>query len=143
VSVAQIAANIFKQKTDIALSVAPLKIKIYEDDLSYASPLGESLENPDGFNGKIIIAWDDVAWTLATLEKAFGLITANAKPQKIVFAVLVDRFDWHDRGKANFAPQIIGVKQSTTAKQIVKVCFEETGDGETSVWLCEKEEDNE
>mgnify|MGYP001598023320 CR=1 FL=1 len=108
--IAQKAADIFEQKTGKTVLVSPLLIKIYNDDLSHARPVGELLKNPKNFKGKILIIWDDVAWTLATLEKAFTIITTNSKPQKIIFAVLVNRIGCHAPDKAAFAPQAATLK---------------------------------
>jgi len=145
VPIAQIVSKIIKEKTDTSVPVVILDIKIYNDDLSFAADGQAITQPPDSsvdISSKILIVCDDVAWTLATNEVVHEILVAY-QPAEIKFSVLVDRFEWHSANKEMCAPSFVGLKQSTTSNQIVKVCFKETYDGQTAVWLCEKEESNE
>lgn len=139
--IAQIVSKIIKEKTDIVVPVVILDIKIYNDDLSFAANGQAITRQPDSsvdLSGKILIVCDDVAWTLATNAVVYKILITH-QPAEIKFAVLVNRFEHHAPDKRQYAPSFVGLKQSTTSQQVVKVCFVETNDGETSVWLCEKE----
>jgi pyrimidine operon attenuation protein/uracil phosphoribosyltransferase len=142
--IAKIAAQIIYNQTGITVPVIPVQTKIYNDDLSFVDPDGQPISQPfeitENFNGKtIIIAWDDVAYTLATSEEVFKIISQAGRAFKfeLEFAVLIDRFEWHKDGREIYSPRFFGLRQSTKAGEIVKVQMEEI-DGETSVWLQEQ-----
>ncbi|MDD5146643.1 MAG: phosphoribosyltransferase family protein [Candidatus Pacebacteria bacterium] len=146
VPIAKIAAQVIYKQTGIAIPVIPVKIKIYNDDLSFVDSHGQPISQPlkitESLDGKIIIVWDDVAYTLATTQAAFEIIRQAGQPLKVEFAVLVDRFQWHQIGREVYSPRFFGLQQPTKAGEIVKVQMEEI-DGATSVWLQEQIQEGE
>lgn len=142
VPAAQRATQYIQQNFGLLIPMIVLEIKIYEDDLSYVHPQGnpvsKPLANPEEIDGKILIVWDDVAYTLATNAAVYAILTKAGKPAKIEFAVLVDRVDWHQKEREIYAPRFVGLRQSTHADEIIKVRFAETDQGNTSVWLQRK-----
>lgn len=139
--IAQIAAQFFQQETGLTIPVIPLQITLYRDDLTYVSPqsqpISQSLNLQESLDGKYIIIWDDVAYTLTTNQTAHQIVSEAIRAAKIEFAVLVDRFQWHDTAKEAFAPRYVGLALATSANQIVKAHLKEI-DGDTGIFLTEK-----
>lgn len=140
--IAEMAVRIVRERTGINIPVVPLNITLYKDDLSYVSrdeqPVVQTnfASSQRELQGKIIIVWDDVAYTLTTFATAYQVLK-KCQPAKVDFAALVDRIGWHKAGYESYAPRIVGLSQPTSAAEIIKVKIQEI-DGETSVWLQEK-----
>ena len=132
----RIAANI-SHHSGIDLPVCELDITFYRDDLSHVTD-DPKVKNADfgvDIGGKEIIICDDVLYTGRTARAAIEAIFSQGRPAKIGLAVLIDR----GHRELPIRPDYIGKNVPTSQREVVKVCFEET-DGETGVWLYEKEE---
>ncbi len=90
---------------------------------------------PFDISGKDIILVDDVLYTGRTVRAALDALFDLGRPRSVQLMVLVDRGHRQLPIRADF----IGKKMTTDLNQMVSYKVEEL-DGETSLWLVEKED---
>ncbi len=117
--------------------VGRLDITLYRDDLSAVAdaPQLEDTHVPFDVTGKTIVLTDDVIFTTRTARAAMDAVVSMGRPARIQLFALIDR------GHAEFPirPTFVGKNIPTSLKEVVVVRLEET-DGETGVYIYEKEE---
>jgi pyrimidine operon attenuation protein/uracil phosphoribosyltransferase len=112
--------------------VGELDITLYRDDLASQGPRPvERTEVPD-VDGKVVVLVDDVFFTGRTIRAALDAITDLGRPRMVQLAVLVDRGHRELPVRADY----VGKNLPTSAKESVKVMFEET-DGADGVEIHE------
>jgi pyrimidine operon attenuation protein / uracil phosphoribosyltransferase len=112
--------------------VGELDITLYRDDLASQGPRPvEATVVPD-VDGKVVVLVDDVFFTGRTIRAALDAITDLGRPRAIQLAVLVDRGHRELPVRADY----VGKNLPTSAKESVKVMFEET-DGADGVEIHE------
>lgn len=119
----------------VKLPLGLLDITLYRDDLSTidVQPVLHETNVPFSIEGKTIILVDDVLFTGRTARAALDAIIDLGRPQKIQFAVLVDRGHRELPIRADYA----GKNVPTSRREIISVCLEEI-DGSDEVLLLEK-----
>lgn len=119
-----------------SVPVGKLDITLYRDDLSAASdaPVVSDTKVPFDINGKTVVLADDVIFTARTARAALDALIALGRPARIQLFALIDR------GHTEFPihPDFVGKNIPTSLKEVVAVRLAET-DGETGVYICEKE----
>ena len=130
----RLAAEIEKSE-GVRVPVGVLDITLYRDDLTTvaASPVLKRTEIAFPVEGQTVILCDDVLYTGRTVRAGIDAVLDFGRPRRILCAVLVDR-GWRE---LPIEAQFIGKKVSTSATEIVSVCFQET-DGEDDVWLLDR-----
>ena len=80
-------------ETDHELNYGVLDISLYRDDLEHLkrNPKLQSSEIPFSMDDAHVILVDDVLFTGRTIRAALDALTDYGRPQKVEFAVLVDR----------------------------------------------------
>ena len=120
---------------NVKLPLGLLDITLYRDDLSTidVQPVLHETKVPFSIEGKIVILVDDVLFTGRTARAALDALIDLGRPQKIQFAVLIDRGHRELPIRADY----VGKNVPTSRREIVSVCLEET-DGRDEVLLLEK-----
>jgi pyrimidine operon attenuation protein/uracil phosphoribosyltransferase len=131
----RLAAEIEKSES-VRIPVGLLDITLYRDDLTTvaASPVLKRTEIPFHVEGKTVVLCDDVLYTGRTVRAAIDAVLDFGRPRKILLAVLVDR----GRRELPIEAQFVGKRISTSATEIVSVCFTDT-DGIDEVWLLDRQ----
>ncbi len=107
----------------VTAPVGELDITLYRDDLASRGPLPvERTEVPD-VDGRVVVLVDDVFFTGRTIRAALDAITDLGRPKMIQLAVLIDRGHRELPMRADY----VGKNLPTSAKEDVKVMFEEAG----------------
>ena len=120
---------------NVKLPLGLLDITLYRDDLSTidVQPVLHETKVPFSIEGIILILVDDVLFTGRTARAALDALIDLGRPQKIQFAVLIDRGHRELPIRADY----VGKNVPTSRREIVSVCLEET-DGRDEVLLLEK-----
>lgn len=135
VPMAQQTAIIMKETFGRDMPVGTLDINLYRDDLSEvgAAPVVKPTQLPFDVSGLHVVLFDDVLFTGRTIRAAMDAMIDHGRPKTIRLAVMVDR-GWREFPiQADYS----GKKIQTTLKQNVKVCFAETDNGKTEVFIKE------
>lgn len=119
----------------VKLPLGLLDITLYRDDLSTIDiqPVVHETKVPFEIEGKTIILVDDVLFTGRTARAALDALIDLGRPQKIQFAVLIDRGHRELPIRADY----VGKNVPTSTREIISVCLEET-DGNEEVLLLER-----
>lgn len=135
IPMAQQIAAIMKSTFNRDMPVGTLDINLYRDDLSEvdSSPVVKPVQLPFDVNGMHVVLFDDVLFTGRTIRAAMDAMIDHGRPKTIRLAVMVDR------GFREFPIQAdyVGKRIQTTLQQNVKVCFAETDNGKTEVYIKE------
>ena len=138
IPMARMLAEKIKEHAKIDVPVCHLDITFYRDDLSKLSETPK-VKEPSfdvDINGKEIVLVDDVLYTGRTIRAAIEAVFSQGRPGLIRLAVLVDR----GHRELPIKPDYIGKNVPTSHREIVKVCFDETGDGKIGVDLLKMDE---
>lgn len=135
VPMAQQVAAIMKETFRRDMPVGTLDINLYRDDLSEvdSTPVIKPTQLPFKVDGMHVVLFDDVLFTGRTIRAAMDAMIDHGRPKTLRLAVMVDR------GFREFPIQAdyVGKRIQTTLAQNVKVCFAETDDGKTEVYIKE------
>lgn len=122
----------------VRVEVGCVDITFYRDDLTHLSPdprLNRT-EIPFGVEDKTIVLVDDVLFTGRTARAAMEAVMDLGRPRRIQLAVLVDRGHRELPIRADF----VGKNIPTALSEFVRVRIRQV-DGETGVWLCQRDAD--
>lgn len=114
------------------LGVGVLDITLFRDDLRRGGmrPLSETVEPPDGVDGKLVVLVDDVLFSGRSVRAALDALTQLGRPRGVQLAVLVDRGHRELPIRADY----VGKNLPTARSATVRVHLAEV-DGEDSVYV--------
>ena len=132
----QIRDNIRRIET-LDVPVGSIDIRYYRDDLSRENeqPAVRHTALPFGVTGRDVVLVDDVIYTGRTVRAAIEAVFSCGRPRTIQLAVLVDR----GHRELPIRPDYVGKNVPTSHAELIEVRLPEF-DGETGVWLMEKED---
>jgi pyrimidine operon attenuation protein/uracil phosphoribosyltransferase len=131
VPLAYLLAKQIETLEQIKIPVAALDITFYRDDLDkIAVRTPQKTDISIDLTDKIVVLVDDVIYKGRTARAALNAIVEYGRPEKILFAVLVDR----GHRQLPIHPDFIGKKLPTSHEEKVKVYLQD-GDGEDAVVL--------
>lgn len=121
----------------VSLPLGILDITLYRDDLSTidVQPVVHETKVPFSVHGKNVVLVDDVIYTGRTARAALDATMDLGRPQRIQFAVLVDRGHRELPLRADY----VGKNLPTSRREVVSVRVQEI-DGADDVLLLEKPE---
>lgn len=135
IPMARQTAQIMQETFRRPMQVGTLDINLYRDDLSEvdSKPVVKTTQLPFSVNGVHVVLFDDVLFTGRTIRAAMDAMIDHGRPKTIRLAAMVDR------GFREFPIQAdyVGKRIQTTLNQNVKVCFAETDNGKTEVYIKE------
>ena len=119
------------------IPVGSIDIRYYRDDLSCENeqPAVRRTELPFDVTGRDVVLVDDVIYTGRTVRAAIEAVFSCGRPRTIQLAVLVDR----GHRELPIRPDYVGKNVPTSHAELIEVRLPEF-DGETGVWLMEKED---
>jgi len=131
-------ADAIKRVEGVDVPVGSLDITFYRDDLShvYAEPRLNRTEIPFEVEGRTVVLVDDVLYTGRTVRAAIEALMDMGRARCIQLAVLIDRGHRELPIRADF----VGKNIPTSQREFVRVNIEPV-DGETNVWLFDKEDE--
>lgn len=120
----------------VRLPVGTLDISFYRDDLTPAArdPKLNRTDIPFPIEDQAVVLVDDVLYTGRTARAAMDALMDVGRARRIQLAVLIDRGHRELPIRADF----VGRNLPTAASEFVAVSVPEY-DGETSVWLCDRQ----
>jgi len=122
----------------VEVPVGSVDITYYRDDLTHKTPdpTLNRTDIPFDLRDRTVILVDDVLYTGRTARAAMDALMDIGRARRIQLAVLIDRGHRELPIRADF----VGKNVPTAVSEFVHVALEEI-DGETSVWLCDREAD--
>ena len=134
--IAQILAEAIQRVEGTRLPVGTVDITFYRDDLTLLSrdPMLNRTDIPFSIEGKTVVLVDDVLYTGRTARAALDALMDLGRARRIQLAVLVDRGHRELPIRADF----VGKNVPTAASEFVRVALDGI-DGETNVWLCDRD----
>ena len=132
---ATLAENI-RRFEGVDVPLGQLDITLHRDDLSEQDKQKTQGECffPCDIREKTVIIVDDVLYTGRTARAALEAVFANARPQAVQLAVLVDR----GHRELPIRPDYVGKNVPTAKNEQIAVSVKEI-DGENAVYICDKE----
>ena len=132
VPLSQLIADNIKKIEDKEIPLGILDISLYRDDLTRLNenPEVRNTEFPFDITGKKVILVDDVIYTGRTARAAIEALFECGRPDRIQFAVLIDRGHRELPIRADF----VGKNVPTSRSVMIEVRVPEY-DGETGVYL--------
>ena len=122
----------------VRVPVGTVDITFYRDDLTHISgePRLNRTDIPFSIEDKTVVLVDDVLFTGRTARAAMEALMDMGRARRIQLAVLTDRGHRELPIRADF----VGKNIPTALSEFVRVNMQEV-DGETGVWLFDKEND--
>jgi len=130
---AQRLAATLEELEGVRLSVIPLDVRAYRDDLPRAAAAPLPILPAVVVDGRPVLLVDDVLFNGRTVRAAIDAVIAAGRPTQIQLAVLVDR----GHRELPIRPDYIGEDVPTSRQEWVDVHLSET-DGEDSVRIVER-----
>ena len=130
---AQRLAATLEELEGVRLSVFPLDVRAYRDDLPRAAAAPLPILPAVAVDGRPVLLVDDVLFNGRTTRAAIDAVIAAGRPTQIQLAVLVDR----GHRELPIRPDYIGKNVPTSRQEWVDVHLTET-DGEDSVRIIER-----
>ena len=130
---AQRLAVTLEELEGVRLSVIPLDVRAYRDDLPRAAAAPLPILPAVVVDGRPVLLVDDVLFNGRTVRAAIDAVIAAGRPTQIQLAVLVDR----GHRELPIRPDYIGKNVPTSRQEWVDVHLSET-DGEDSVRIVER-----
>jgi pyrimidine operon attenuation protein/uracil phosphoribosyltransferase len=130
---AQRLASTLEELEGVRLSVIPLDVRAYRDDLPRAAAAPLPILPAAAVDGRPVLLVDDVLFNGRTVRAAIDAVIAAGRPTQIQLAVLVDR----GHRELPIRPDYIGKNVPTSRQEWVDVHLEET-DGEDAVRIVER-----
>lgn len=132
---AQRLATTLEELEGVRLSVVPLDVRAYRDDLPRAAAAPLPVLPATAVAGRPVLLVDDVLFNGRTVRAAIDAVIAAGRPTQIQLAVLVDR----GHRELPIRPDYIGKNVPTSRQEWVDVHLTET-DGEDAVRILERTE---
>ena len=132
---AQRLAATLEELEGVALSVIPLDVRAYRDDLPRAAAAPLPVLPAAAVDGRPVLLVDDVLFNGRTVRAAIDAVIAAGRPTQIQLAVLVDR----GHRELPIRPDYVGKNVPTSRHEWVDVHLSET-DGEDAVRIVERTE---
>ena len=134
--IARMLQQAIRRFEGVEVPVGSVDITFYRDDLSQKSdePRLNRTDIPFSIGGRTVILVDDVLYTGRTARAALDALMDVGRAERIQLAVLIDRGHRELPIRADF----VGRNVPTSVTEFVHVALPEY-DGETCVWLCERE----
>ena len=132
---AQRLAATLHELEGVQLSVIPLDVRAYRDDLPRAAATPMPVLPAAAVDGRPVLLVDDVLFNGRTVRAAIDAVIAAGRPTQIQLAVLVDR----GHRELPIRPDYIGKNVPTSRQEWVDVHLTET-DGEDAVRILERGE---
>jgi len=131
-------AEAIRRVEGVEVPVGSVDITFYRDDLSHASaePRLNRTDIPFDIGGRTVVLVDDVLYTGRTVRAAIEALMDVGRARCIQLAVLIDRGHRELPIRADF----VGKNIPTSQREFVRVNMHSV-DGETSVWLFDKEDE--
>lgn len=138
VPLSHMIADAIRRVEGIEVPVGSVDITFYRDDLTHASaePKVNRADLPFDIGGRTVVLVDDVLYTGRTVRAAIEALMDAGRAKCIQLAVLIDRGHRELPIRADF----VGKNLPTSQREFVRVNLQEV-DGETNVWLFDKEDD--
>ncbi|TME80117.1 MAG: bifunctional pyr operon transcriptional regulator/uracil phosphoribosyltransferase PyrR [Chloroflexi bacterium] len=130
---AQRLAATLEELEGVRLSVIPLDVRAYRDDLPRAAAAPLPILPAVAVDGRPVLLVDDVLFNGRTVRAAIDAVIAAGRPTQIQLAVLVDR----GHRELPIRPDYIGKNVPTSRQEWVDVHLIET-DGEDSARIVER-----
>ena len=130
---AQRLAATLEELEGVRLSVIPLDVRAYRDDLPRAAAAPLPIVPAVAVDGRPVLLVDDVLFNGRTVRAAIDAVMAAGRPAQIQLAVLVDR----GHRELPIRPDYIGKNVPTSRQEWVDVHLRET-DGEDAVRIVER-----
>ena len=136
--VSRMIADALKSVEGVEVPVGSVDITFYRDDLTHVSsePRLNRADIPFDIEGKTVVLVDDVLYTGRTVRAAIEALMDIGRAKRIQLAVMVDRGHRELPIRADF----VGKNIPTAQREFVRVNLTEV-DGETNVWLFDKEDE--
>ena len=134
--IARMLAESIEQVEGARLPVGTVDITFYRDDLTHRTldPMLNRTDIPFSIVDKTVVLVDDVLYTGRTARAAMDALMDVGRARRIQLAVLIDRGHRELPIRADFA----GKNVPTAQTEFVRVAIPEI-DGETGVWLCDRD----
>ena len=134
--IARMLAEAIERVEGAKVPVGTLDITFYRDDLTHlsADPKLNRTDVPFGIGDRTVVLVDDVLYTGRTVRAALDALMDLGRARRIQLAVLIDRGHRELPIRADFA----GKNVPTAQTEFVRVAIPEI-DGETGVWLCDRD----
>lgn len=138
VPLSQMIAEAIKRVEGVDVPVGSVDITFYRDDLTHVStePRVNRADLPFEIENRTVVLVDDVLHTGRTVRAAIEALMDAGRAKCIQLAVLIDRGHRELPIRADF----VGKNLPTSQREFVRVNLQEV-DGETNVWLFDKEDD--
>ena len=138
VPLSEMIAAAIKRVEGVDVPVGSVDITFYRDDLTHVStePRVNRADLPFEIEGRTVVLVDDVLFTGRTVRAAIEALMDAGRAKCIQLAVLIDRGHRELPIRADF----VGKNLPTSQREFVRVNLQEV-DGETNVWLFDKEDD--
>ena len=136
--VSRMIADALKSVEGVEVPVGSVDITFYRDDLTHVSsePRLNRADIPFDIEGKTVVLVDDVLYTGRTVRAAIEALMDIGRAKRIQLAVMVDRGHRELPIRADF----VGKNIPTAQREFVRVNLTEV-DGETNVWLFDREDE--
>ena len=137
VPLSRMIADAIKRVEGVDVPVGSVDIDFYRDDLTHIStePTLNCTDIPFDIEGKSVVLVDDVLFTGRTVRAAIEALMDAGRAKCIQLAVLIDRGHRELPIRADF----VGKNIPTSQREFVQVNLQGV-DGETNVWLFDKED---
>ena len=134
--IARMLAGAIERVEGAKVPVGTVDITFYRDDLTHLSrdPKLNRTDVPFSIEGRTVVLVDDVLYTGRTVRAALDALMDLGRARRIQLAVLIDRGHRELPIRADFA----GKNVPTAQTEFVRVAIPEI-DGETGVWLCDRD----
>ena len=134
--IARMLAEAIERVEGAKLCVGTVDITFYRDDLTHISrdPKLNRTDIPFPIEDRTVVLVDDVLYTGRTARAALDALMDLGRARRIQLAVLIDRGHRELPIRADFA----GKNVPTAVTEFVRVAMPEI-DGETGVWLCDRD----
>ena len=136
--ISRMIAEAIKRVEGVDVQAGSVDISFYRDDLSQvqSEPRLNRTDIPFDIEGKTVVLVDDVLYTGRTVRAAIEALMDIGRARCIQLAVLIDRGHRELPIRADF----VGKNIPTSQREFVRVNMHSV-DGETSVWLFDKEDE--
>ena len=134
--IAKMLRQMIERFEGVSVPVGTVDITFYRDDLTHRTldPTLNRTDIPFSIADKTVILVDDVLYTGRTARAALDALMDLGRARRVQLAVLIDRGHRELPIRADF----VGKSVPTAQSEFIRVALPEY-DGDTGVWLCDKQ----